>query len=104
MPWWLLLILLVVVWFLESLAAAAASSVAAKRRGAARIRGGTSLIPGLIVMPLLFLGVALGVDHFASPWGTRIVGVLNAMIGVGFVVYIGQAAWYLKRSREDTNL
>jgi hypothetical protein len=101
MPWWLLLLLLIVVWSLESVASVAAKSVAAKRRDAPGGTGsGTSLMPGL-VMPLLFLGIALVVDHFVNPWGTRVVGTLNAAIGVGFVMYIGWAAWYLKSSSKS---
>jgi hypothetical protein len=104
MPWWLLLLLLIVVWFLESVASAAAKSVAAKRRGAQGGTGsGTSLMPGLIVMPLLFLGIALAVDHFVNPWGTRVVGTLSAAMGVGFVMYIGWAAWYLKQPFRDAS-
>ena len=97
MPWWLLLVLLVAVWFLESLAAAASKTVAARRRGISHgSGGGVSLMPGLIVMPLLFLGIALVVDHFANPWGTRAVGLLHAVFGVVLVTYIAWASHYLK--------
>ena len=89
MPWGVLLILLIGVWFLESVAAATARAVAAKRRGTQqRTGGGVSLMPGLVVMPALFLGIALGVDYVASPWGTRIIALLHAALGVACVIYI----------------
>jgi len=99
MPWWLLLLLLIAVWFVESLAEAAAKAVAAKRRGAPRgSGGGVSIMPGLIFMPLLFLGIALAIDHVANHWGTRIIGLLHAVFGVLLATYIGWAVCFLKRT------
>jgi hypothetical protein len=99
MPWWLLLVLLMAVWFLESLAEAAARAVAAKRRDAPPgSGGGVSIMPGLIIMPLLFLGIALGIDQVMNHWGTRIIGLLHAVFGVVLATYIGWAAFYLKSS------
>jgi hypothetical protein len=100
MPWWLLLVLLIVVWFLEAVAAAAAKTVAAKRRGILRgSGGGVSVMPGLIFFPVLFLGIALAVDHVANPWGTRTIGLLHAVFGIVLVTYIAWAFRYLKGSQ-----
>lgn len=96
MPWWLLLVLLGAVWFLESIAAAAAKTVAARRRGITYGSGGVSVMPGLLVMPLLFLGIALAVDHFANPWGTRAVALLHGVFAIVLVTYIAWAFHYLR--------
>ena len=97
MPWWLLLVLLIVVWLLESVAEATANTVAARRRGILHgSGGGVSVMPGLIFFPLLFLGIALAVDHIANPWGTRTIGLLHAVFGIVLVTYIAWAFRYLK--------
>ena len=43
------------------------------------------IIPGF---PLVAFGVAKGVDRFAFPWGTWVVGGVHAALALGFAVAI----------------
>ena len=94
MPWWLLLVLLTAVWFLAAFACLVGSAVSRKRLGI-HSRGRGESIAQFVVLPPLFLGIALALDLVVDPWGTRIVGLLHVLLGVVLVTYIGWGLCYL---------
>jgi phosphatidylglycerophosphate synthase len=94
MPWWLLLVLLTAVWFLAAFACLVESAVSRKRLGIPSGGRGES-IAQFVVLPPLFLGIALALDFVADPWGTRVVGLLHVLLGVVLVTYIGWGLYYL---------
>ncbi|CAN5403848.1 hypothetical protein BH09PLA1_BH09PLA1_34180 [soil metagenome] len=38
------------------------------------------VLPVILLLPLLFIGLAWLIDQCASPWGTRIVGGLHVLL------------------------
>lgn len=94
MPWWLLFVLLTAVWFLAAFACLVAGAVSRKRLGI-RSGGRGESIAQFVVLPPLFLGIAFVLDLVAHPWGTRVVGLLHAVLGVVLVTYIGWGLYYL---------
>jgi len=58
---------------------------------------GVSFVPVIPLYPLVAWGAALLADHFADPWGTRIVGVLHVLFAVLLVGSIAKDFWRLKR-------
>ena len=101
MPWWILLILVILTWCLWAVAAAAeraASEVA--RRVPESQRGGVSIVPAIPLFPLGAFGVAMAVDAFFAPWGTRFVGGLHGTLAMLFVLSIARDAVRLRRSQD----
>jgi len=95
MQWWLLLVLLTAVWFLVAIADVVAHAVSRKRRGIPDGSGRGVSVAQFLLCPPLFLGIALAIDYVANPWGTRVVGLLHAVLGVVLVTYIAWAVDYL---------
>lgn len=97
MRWLLLLLLVTVVWFLVHVAGAAGTLLDNHRRGQPPdAKVGFSLFPGMIVMPIASMGIAVIGDRFAMPWGFRVVATLHMICGVWLAGYI---AWVILRIR-----
>ena len=50
-------------------------------------RRGVSIFPGNPFMPLLFWGLAYGIDLFFSPWGTITIGGMHA-IALAWAIFV----------------
>ena len=89
MRWLIFLVLLTIVWFLVHLTGAARQKMDNHRRSLPpETPAGVSIFPGMIVMPLGFLSLAVVVDKYAAPWGYRIVTALHLIIGIVAFSYI----------------
>ena len=75
MPIWILVIVVTLTWWIEVVASASAAAVEdIKHPLESGQNRGASIVPGLLVMPVVFVLVALGVDvFFDTPWGSRVV-------------------------------
>ena len=51
-------------------------------------RGGTSILPGMPVFPLVFWGIALAGDWVMVRWGSILVGAFHVVFGITLVVSI----------------
>ena len=92
LPGWLLPIFIFAVWALWVIAACGENAVRQARRGLpSGQRGGISILPVMPVFPLAFWGIAVLVDCFAAPWGSRVIGSLHGLYGIVLVVSI---VWY----------
>ena len=85
MPRWFLPIELFAVWLLWLLASAAERAVADARRGMPEGQRGGVSVGIVLVVPLFFWGVALVTDLAVAPWGSRVVGMIHAILGVVFL-------------------
>ena len=98
MRYLLLLALLTVVWFLVHMVGAAQQRMRNHRRGLPpETPAGVSIFPGMIVMPLGFLSLAVVVDKYAAPWGFRIVAALHLVFGVIAFSYIAATIVRLRK-------
>lgn len=59
-------------------------------------RHGVSIAPIIPVFPLAFWAVAMLIDAFAAPWGTRIVGGFHLLLGAMYLVAIVSAVLRLR--------
>jgi hypothetical protein len=50
-------------------------------------RGGVSLVPIIPLFALLFWGVAVVIDYFFAPWGTRIMSGLHIALAVIAIIF-----------------
>jgi len=91
---WLLLIVFVA-WFLITMAGAAQKAIKAAKQGEEKV-GGTSLMPGIVIMPIFFTGTAWGIDLIWEQAGVWLVGGLHSMIAIVALGYLVYAAIYLK--------
>jgi hypothetical protein len=97
MRWFLLLLLVTAVWFLVHAADGATSLMKKHLRGVPPgTKSSFSIMPGMIVMPIVSMAVAFVADRIAGPWGFRIVALLHLIWGVYLFAYI---AITLKRVR-----
>src|SRR5262245_28713032 len=94
---WLLLVFLFLIWILWAVAASAQKSLQDAQRGLPKgQRGNMSVFPVIPVFPLAFWGIAVLVDQFAAPWGTRTIGVLHSLFFIVLVASICRDWWRLR--------
>ncbi len=95
----MLLAFIFVTWFTMSLA-----EVAEKRLKTADLppdkRGGVSILPGIVVFPLFFSGVAIIGDQIQPPWGTWVIAGFHALLGTFAIASI---VYYSLRLRRKNN-
>ena len=82
-------------WALITIGGAAQSAVTAKKKGTKEL-GGTSIMPGIVLMPALFTFIAWVVNLVREPMGLWLVGVLHVFSGVWALGYISYAIYYTK--------
>jgi hypothetical protein len=98
MRWLFFLALVTVVWFLAHASEGARKLMDNHRRGAPPGTAASfSVMPGMIVMPIASLGVAVVADHFVSHWGIRVVAILHLVWGVYLFGYIALTVIRLRR-------
>jgi len=96
--WLLLLVLLTVVWFLAHVAESARRKMGNRRRGLPPETPATaSILPGMIMLPLGFLAVAVGGDAYGAPWVYRVVAVGHLIYGAILLIYIAVTIMRLRR-------
>ena len=98
---WILPVFIFAVWCLWPVAAAAEQAVENASLPEDKQRG-LGLSPLILLLPAMFWLFAAAIDDVASPWGTYIIGSLNALIGIVFVAAIVRACWRLRRARRNT--
>ena len=104
MRWLLLLLLVTVTWFLVHVAEAANRALDNHRRGLPPgTPAGSSLMPGMLVMPIGFTGAAAVVDRFWDPWGFRVVATLHGIGAFLVLIYVVSAEVRLRRARGSPN-
>ena len=90
--WLLLLLLVTAVWWLAHATEGARKLVDNHRRGLPpETRASFSVMPGMIVMPIASMSLAVVADRFARPWGFRVVALIHLALGVCLFSYIALA-------------
>lgn len=92
---WLYLGVLIT-WILITFAGAAQSAVKAVKSGT-KVAGGVSLMPGILIMPILFTCIAWIINIKWTPIGFWFVGSLHLIIGIWALGYFIYAVVYTKR-------
>lgn len=88
MTFCMLVLLIAVTWLLYPIVGGIGVALAVAK-GTRQKDAGFSFIPGLIVFPPLFLGIAMVIDYIAMPWGRWIIGILClTMMLFGFFVSV----------------
>ncbi len=85
----LLFLLLMLTWSLHMYCSALRNAIEDARDGLPdeRIRG-VSILPGIPIIPLLFLGLAALIDSWHSPYGALSVAILHVAYGFLLIAYI----------------
>lgn len=89
LPYIYLLIALFVTWVIYTWATAVWLALDATQK-AKESWGGTSIMPGIVIGPLFFTALALGINQFSDQTGFWVVGSLALLFGIasmGYIVY-----------------
>jgi uncharacterized membrane protein YcjF (UPF0283 family) len=90
-------------WFVEIVACAAEKAVDGARRGLPEgKRGGVSILPGIVIFPLVFWGIALLIDLVVEPWGTWGIGLFHGVFLVLMIASIVRNWFRLRSLEKDT--
>ncbi|QDT99910.1 hypothetical protein [Gimesia aquarii] len=65
-------------------------------------RSGTSILPGIPIIPLIFWGLALTIDSATYPWGTYSIGGFHCVLLVLLVITMIRNVWNLHRLADGT--
>jgi hypothetical protein len=87
MSWWLLFIFVTLTWFAWC-AGAILELKADKLEGKCPPDAGCSLVPIVPLYPLALFGIAMLLDKFLTPWGTRIILWFHIALGILFAAAI----------------
>jgi hypothetical protein len=98
---WLYLSMLIT-WILITIAEAAQLAVRAVKKGK-NDWGGVSILPGILIMPIIFTGIAWLVNMKWKPVGFWIVGSIHLLIGILALGYIVYSIIYIKLNDKNPN-
>ncbi len=63
--------------------------------------GGTSILPGIPIFPLLFWGLAALLNWFHADLGLEIVGGFHVLLLLFFIVTATRSLYVIRRNRRD---
>src|SRR3954463_13957800 len=95
---WSLLAFIFLVWILWAIAGTVQTSLKNRHLPESE-RGGFSFAPVIPFFPLLLWFVALSIDYFASPWGSRLMAALHAIFGAAAIFFIAQFSMQLRHEK-----
>ncbi|MBK8037039.1 MAG: hypothetical protein IPK22_07855 [Verrucomicrobiaceae bacterium] len=101
-PAWILPVWLFGVWFLWVLASAIQVRVREIKSGTQpQPRGGVSILPGIPLFPLLFLGAAFLTDSWFAPWGSIVIAGFHLLFAIALVFTIIRDGLYCRKHSND---